>query len=791
MHRMPPLMRSRWLFAALGPLALLAAATAQDRRIADFVPDPASVARFDRGWSYPQAGFRVVHIEGAPLERGRQHGRLLAPEITDFIATLSSMRSTDAPLDAWRDWRTMAQAWFLPGFDAEWREEMRGIAEGAAAAGAVVGTRPVDFLDIVTVNCAIELDFLENALEATPTGADPQVEDHCSAFAATGKATADGHVVFGHITMWSCGPASRFFVWLDVQPAAGHRIVLQTFPGGIWSGMDYYQSAAGLLLTETTIGQTRFERGGKPLAQRARQAMQSANTIDEAVKILSDGNNGLYTNEWLLADVKTDEIAMFELGTRKSRLWRSGKDEWFGGTTGFYWGCNNAKDLAVRLETIGDPGTRTRDLTWRPSDRDLAWLKLYETHQGKIDAEFGFRAFTTPPLCAARSLDAKFTTAALAKNLDCWAIFGPPIGPAWLPTEADLRRNPRARALIGNDWSMLGRAKPVPAAASPANGVCLPPAKAADAQEPSWSGTVLAQGDGDVWLPAAIAAARSALSDADPDVAAFGARSRATLAERRLGRRLALADLKPDVREGDWYEVAAGKGALVLFELRSALGPDRFDQVLREFLARHALERVTTADFIAAAETAAGKKLAAVFDRLKDPAWPDLDAPSWSITGFESEPERALMVYGTQREARANREAAEILQRLIAARWHNFQIPIRSDLEVGDKDLEERHLVLVGRPACNAIAARLARHLPVRFGDASFALGDAACGRPDAAVVAAGDLPGGRWSVVLYAGLSAEATWRLARRPRDAFTTPCQALLFPAGEAPRPWVRPR
>ena len=54
-------------------------------------------------------------------------------------------------------------------------------------------------------------------------------------------------------------------------------------------------------------------------------------------------------------DTKTNEIGMFELGTHQSRLWRSSRNEWFGGTAGFYWGCNNAKDLKVRLEYKPDP----------------------------------------------------------------------------------------------------------------------------------------------------------------------------------------------------------------------------------------------------------------------------------------------------------------------------------------------------------------------------------------------------------------------------------------------------
>ena len=82
---------------------------------------------------------------------------------------------------------------------------------------------------------------------------------------------------------------------------------------------------------------------------RARPS-STATTSTKWSSISSTKNNGLYTNEWLIGDAKTNEIAMFELGTYKTRLYRSSKNDWFGGTEGFYWGDNNAKDLAVRLE---------------------------------------------------------------------------------------------------------------------------------------------------------------------------------------------------------------------------------------------------------------------------------------------------------------------------------------------------------------------------------------------------------------------------------------------------------
>jgi hypothetical protein len=321
------------------------------RKKGEYGPDPASVQRFGKGYRYPQAGWIVVHIEGEPYERGYQHGRLLAPEIVDYIDVLATKRSKENRKSAWGQVRTLTDALFLRRFDKEYLEEMKGIADGAASAGAKFEGRPLDLTDIAAVNADIEMEFLDSALEATATGLEGKVfqepvepkakaphEEHCSAFAATGPATADGKIVFGHITMFNIAFVRYFNVWLDVKPTHGHRVFMQSYPGGIQSGMDYYYNDAGLLVTETTIAQTKFDPTGDALASRIRKTLQYADSIDQAVAILAKANNGLYTNEWLLGDIKTNEIAMFELGTHKTKLWRSSKDEWFGGTKGFYWG---------------------------------------------------------------------------------------------------------------------------------------------------------------------------------------------------------------------------------------------------------------------------------------------------------------------------------------------------------------------------------------------------------------------------------------------------------------------
>ena len=196
--------------------------------------------------------------------------------------------------------------------------------------------------------------------------------------------------------MLSLYPANFYNVWLDVKPAKGHRFVMCSYPGGIQSGMDYYINDAGLLINETTITQTKFDINGMTCASRIRKAIQYADNIDKAVDILLKDNNGLYTNEWLLADINTNEIAMFELGTHKHKLWRSSKNEWFGDTPGFYWGCNNTKDMDVRLETIPSAQGKPASVVFRPHGRDITWQKLYQKHKGKIGVDFAKEAFSSP-----------------------------------------------------------------------------------------------------------------------------------------------------------------------------------------------------------------------------------------------------------------------------------------------------------------------------------------------------------------------------------------------------------
>lgn len=620
-----------------------------DQPVKDFVPDPYTVQRYGPAYRYSQDGWIVLHIEGAPYDRGYQHGRLLATEIADHVRCFAAEQSPKAPSDGWRQTRLLVNALFLRRIDKEFLEEMKGIADGATAAGARFDDRPLDVIDIVALNSWPEVETLDSGLEALPTGLEgihfPRQQPrampapkpmHCSAFAATGPATRDGKIVFGHITMFGLRPSYFYNVWIDVKPARGHRVIMQSYPAGIHSGLDYYMNDAGIIVCETTIAQTRFNGEGTALQSRIRQALQYADSIDKAVEILGKGNNGLYTNEWLLADIKTNEIAMFELGTAKSRLYRSSKNDWFAGTEGFYWGCNNTKDIDVRLETISALNDRPAHTVFAPSERDKMWVKLYKQYKGKIDADFGKLAFTTPPLAAFSSVDAKFTTTDMAKELKSWALFGPPLGRTWQPTFEQKQQFPDIKPLVSNPWTVLHGNPPAPATAGQIVAIDLDgkASTSGAARTPAtqnvaaWHGTLLPKSDADIGLVVAFVdyerfvglenSLRDEENKTEPlsseDLARLGleiAGARSSYRTALLpGQPIPLTAIKSDPTENAWFKVASSRAALMLHELRAYIGHESFVTAMDRFGRQNAGKAVSMQDFFTYLEKESPKPLA-------------------------------------------------------------------------------------------------------------------------------------------------------------------------------------
>jgi hypothetical protein len=725
-------------------------------------PPAATVRTFGPAYRYPSAGWIYLHIEGQPYERGYQHGHLMAREIPEYLERCAAELGAKAEAQSWDQLRTTVNALFLRGFDREILEEMKGIAEGASDAGAKWLERRIDLVDIVVANTTVELGELGGAVRMTPTGLEglhleapsyfdrkrDSVMDHCSAFAATGAATRDGKMVIGHVTWWPLTLAEQTNVMLDIQPATGHRIVMQSYPGGIESGTDWYQNDAGMVLTETTIRQSPFNIEGTPVAFRARQAIQYGGNVDEVVERLGTRNNGLYTNEWLIGDGKNNEIAMYELGTGRTRLWRSSKNEWFGGTEGFYWGDNNAKDLQVRLEYAPDPQGVPEFVPYTPYRRDRAWQDLYHKYRGQIDEQFGFLAFRTAPLVSASTMDAKIATADMAQNLMVWAAIGKPNQREWEAGARGRHGYAKNDGLFPSGYRLFRgeaseglraaiqaneKARVAPAAAEhKADGSA--PGKAFDTDR-LWKGWILPASDADTWLVAGAAEYYRDLIADDPELE--------TNVRRAAYRRLQIG-AAPEER----HELETMKGVLFLDALRRRMGDDAFLKLMRDYFAANTTKTVTAQWFLDQAGTTFTVEVGS--------------GATYQTTDIWGRLRTAILVYGTVREAGANRYAAEQLQKRFLDAYESA-VGIRKDFEVSDDELRHRDVIFVGRPEANSALAQWSERLGLDYPEDVFRLDGAAHASERDALLFAGRNPvDERRMVLVVAGNDALRTVKLA-----------------------------
>ncbi len=738
----------------------------EEKSSSDEWPVRDAVETFGPAYRYPAAGWIYLHIEGQPYERGYQHGHLMAREIPEYLERCAASLGSK---ERWDEYRTTANALFLRGFDREILEEMRGIAEGASDTGARWQNRRIDLLDIVVANTTVEMGELPSAVATTPTGLEglnfdtppyarrDSALDHCSAFAATGPATRDGKMVIGHVTWWPLTLAEQTNVLLDIKPAAGHRMLIQSYPGGIESGTDWYQNDAGIVLTETTIDQTPFNPQGTPVAFRARMAIQYSSNIDDVVRYLGTRNNGLYTNEWIMGDARTNEIAIYDLGTNHTRLWRSSKNEWFGGTPGFYWGDNNGKDLSVRLEDYPDPKGDPDFIPYSPGPRDLAWQELYRKYRGQIDEQFGFLAFRTAPLVSSSTMDAKVTTADMANRLMVWAEIGKPNQREWLPHKWDSANDD---GLYPSGYSLFEAEPSASLLSAIQQNEKLRLTAALDPPQPTtsalidppsyegrlWKGWVLPASEADDWFVAGSAQYRRVLQSSDVE--------EALNAQRAVMRGL---ELIPDTPLSHLRREQT-RGVLFLDSLRRKMGDEAFLKLMNDYFAANTTKPVTAESFL--------EKAGVRFETGDPPA-----GPAYLASDIRRRLSSAVIVYGTVREAGANRYAAEQMQNHFLDQYES-EVPIYKDFEASEEVLRHHDVVFVGRPEANSALDPWVGKLGLDYEGAAFKIdGKVHASEREALILAAENPLDPAHMVLVVAGNDALSTVKAqsAQLPADEY----------------------
>lgn len=422
------------------------------------VAGPNTDARLKGSFRKPtQDGWTLVHLQGSPANIGYQHGYLLFSEIASGVAVLKAETTHDTGKD-WSFLREAAEKQLWPKVDPEYQAELQGIADGLHDRGV-----KLDLWDIVAANATLEIGYFVSWYDKQH-GVQSELKqpERCSAFVATGSYTKDGKVVVGHNNWSSYASGERWTIIFDIVPEKGHQVVMDGYPGLIHSADDFGLNSAGIVITETTITAfSGWNPDGIPEFVRARKAMQYSSSIDDFYGIMTEGNNGGYANDWLIADLNKNEIASLELGLKNVNLQRT--------SDGYFCGANFpiSEKLAKEETTfpVDDKGVSA-------NARRARWQQLMAEHKGRIDVDAGkkflsdhFDTFTgkteanertlcghvdvsprglgswQPAFGVAGAVTSKITDADMARKMSLWAAAGHACGADFKAAE-HLKKHP-------------------------------------------------------------------------------------------------------------------------------------------------------------------------------------------------------------------------------------------------------------------------------------------------------------------------------------------------------------
>jgi hypothetical protein len=316
------------------------------------------------------AGWTVIEIRGNASQRGYAHGVLLHEGLEKVKTALQFIIRENVPNVSYKKYMSDCKKIIVPKikqFFPEIFQELKSIVLGANAMGC-----SITFEEVVAWNSYLSMYYLYNK-SSKPA----KEHGRCSSFIATGKSTKHGEIVMAHNTHCDFLTGQFSNVIMYVCPEKGFKFVMQTAPGFVASGTDWFLCSSGIIGCESTISEISYKAEfGTPFFCRIRQAMQYGKSLDEYVEILMDKNAGDYPCSWFLGDTSTNEIMMFELGLHKHSVQRT--------TNGAFYGMNTAHNYELRMEETAD---RTYDDKKENSRKFRLDYLLNDKHFGNIDIE--------------------------------------------------------------------------------------------------------------------------------------------------------------------------------------------------------------------------------------------------------------------------------------------------------------------------------------------------------------------------------------------------------------------
>ncbi|MFH9294197.1 C45 family autoproteolytic acyltransferase/hydolase [Streptomyces sp. NPDC017520] len=214
----------------------------------------------------------VIEISGSPLERGRQYGEAVRPQLHAALGYYEEAFGRSAGL-TWDKVTARAARWLEPvsAYAPHLVEEMRGIADGAGTG----------LLDVLALNARGEViydkSFAEIASDGPTEGpVDEEPAEGCTSFAAYGPASGDGHVYAGQNWDWRAGVADTVVMIRIVQPPKP-TLIMQVEAGQVGR---QGANSAGIAFNANGLGGRFDDRIGLPQTVVRRTVLDQDNIAD-------------------------------------------------------------------------------------------------------------------------------------------------------------------------------------------------------------------------------------------------------------------------------------------------------------------------------------------------------------------------------------------------------------------------------------------------------------------------------------------------------------------------------
>jgi hypothetical protein len=387
---------------------------------------------------YTREGWIGLEVFGTPYEMGFAHGRLLRGHFSQVVKVLKYVvdRNMKSTLSDYVKTCKMVlkSALNMP----EWgfiKEEIKGICDGCA-------NSEITFDFLVAWNAYLSMCYYSEYRKNRAVSA-----GRCSAFIATGSATAKGDIIMAHNTHSDLASGFICNVVLHMRPEGKLPFTMQTSPGLVCSSADWFITSAGIVGCETTITNVNYDAdfsNGVPYFFRIRKAMETGQTLDDYVTIMEKQNAGDYPCSWLLGDINTGTIMRFELSKNTTSVSTT--------NDGVYYGMNSAISPEIRLLETDDYGLNDPMKSTGSRNMRLEYL-LMKKYYGKINIEvakkviadhydegtnryhMGMRgickhveAEDNPDFSLSGATDGKVVNSKMAQNLQFMGIFGSSCG---------------------------------------------------------------------------------------------------------------------------------------------------------------------------------------------------------------------------------------------------------------------------------------------------------------------------------------------------------------------------